>query len=724
MSPPRRRSARLASSPSKRSVASPAPRLASVSEHNEPAQDQQTTRSIDVVMSSPMSVPRTPAAATPVKLPMSEMHPSKAHRTMGPPSSGQKLGFTDIDYTNDGPSASKATPSKTPAPEFTFRYPLSSGDSGMGPAATKMMEELRNKAAFREETARIKAELAAQRAQERSEQGDGRKIAKAKGKAGRYSAVHMAEFKKMDSIEGHPSAFRAGPARATPAKTGIKRSQSKANLDEPESAQSKTAPSRPVPKTLEQKTEQPDSPSKRSRQRFDDDASAIRQRFEALRPVSRDGTFIPRPKSSGNDSVRSGIPRSQTHGTLMSPTKASLAHATSPQKATVSLVKSPSKPELGGLARSPSKPDLASLARSPSKNGFGSLKKSATTANLNPGSDVPTHVQTPGRFTRVKSILKRQFSASKPKSNIPHLTASPTKSYALQEITESVVSSVPHTAPSRKYEHVDFTPRTKKVIMANDSPSPVKFGLSHSKSVSKLPAPNFGSSARSKTSADAEGQVAYPDLSAYDEDAESGDDKPEPLPQSVPGTFSFRSDHTIRFDSTSPNGFGARAGQASLRQVTRDSAIPVAARMPGAFPRAPSTSPSKDSSNSNKENSAPPLAESGIPHGMPNKKRSRASWDEEEEEEDESAVRAQKKLRKNPPSSITAAAAAEGHAVVAPRMAAADQMSLSPAKKAAAGLSVSAGRGLSAGSPSPQKKRAGGMSLSRLQMLARPKVRK
>ena len=145
------------------------------------------------------------------------------------------------------------------------------------------------------------------------------------------------------------------------------------------------------------------------------------------------------------------------------------------------------------------------------------------------------------------------------------------------------------------------------------------------------------------------------------------------LPPSVPGTFTFRSDHTISF-GTSPKGFGSSPGQASVRQV-RQSIFPNS--MPGSFPGA------------NKENTEPLPA---APHGMANKKRRRVDSDDEDEQQ---VDRSPKKHK---------AAVAEGLTLVAPNLQA-EQMT--PKSKI----------------PSPAKKK-GVLSLSRLNMLARPKMRK
>ncbi|KAI0007820.1 hypothetical protein F4779DRAFT_590333 [Xylariaceae sp. FL0662B] len=659
-----RRSARIASA-SKSITASPAPQLSSVTEHDESLEKQpkssKKSKRRSATMSSPMPQPSTPSTATPIKLPLSEMHPSKTHPTMASePSSAAKLGFADIDYTRDDPSGVvSSTPSKTPIPSasFNFRYAGPGSGRKWGPEAQKIMDSVRG------DTAKIKAELVAMQEQEKRESGDGRKIAQAKGKASRFSAAHMAEFKKMDSIENHPSVFRLTSGRSTPVKSGIKRSQSKADLNESDSIRSKKT-SRPVPNAPDKEQEERESPIKRLRQRFEDDASTSR-------PISRDGSAIPRPKTSGNDGIPTALPRFQSHSSLTTPTKSSLARASSIKAPTVTLVKSPSKP------------DLATLARSPSKKGIGTLKKSFTTSNLNAGNNMPTDIQTPGRFARVKSILKRQFSGTKPKSHIPHSAALSSKTPGQKE-THKELPPVPLTTPGRKLgRHVDFTPQTKQAAMLQNSPSPIKSGLPRSNTLSKIPS-SASMRAKSIPEETVAGEVEYPDLSAYCRDVEGTEESNnEKAPQSVPGTFTFRSDHTIKFGTSSPTGFGGASGQASVRHV-RNSVLP----MPGSFPRQSDTSP-------NKENTDPNVG-AGIPHGMSNKKRHRASWDEEE---DEGTARASKKPRQGP-------TPVEGYALVAPRLAAQE----SPTKR------------LVGRTPSPQKK--SGLSRSRLNMLARPKARK
>jgi hypothetical protein len=168
-------------------------------------------------------------------------------------------------------------------------------------------------------------------------------------------------------------------------------------------------------------------------------------------------------------------------------------------------------------------------------------------------------------------------------------------------------------------------------------------------------------------------KVEYPSLAGVHPLPEAPRQTISTLPPSVPGTFTFRSDHTISFGA-SPKAFGSSPGQASVRQV-RQSILPH--NMPGAFP------------GNNKENSEPLPA---VPHRMANKKRRRVDSDDETEEEIERSPKKHKTV------------VAEGQMLMAPDLQG-DKMT--PKSK----------------TQSPAKKK-GVLSLSRLNMLARPKMRK
>jgi hypothetical protein len=236
---------------------------------------------------------------------------------------------------------------------------------------------------------------------------------------------------------------------------------------------------------------------------------------------------------------------------------------------------------------------------------------------------------------------------------------------------------------------VNFTPDTvdKHVVAIQASPSPFKSGIPCS--ASKVKVGTAPSSKRPIVADSLAKEVQYPFISGYPSlnnvDYPSLADVcplPEPSlqtasnsrpPPYVPGTFTFRSDHTINFGA-SPKGFGSSLGQASVRRV-RQSIFP--STMPGSFP------------GTNKENTDPLPS---VPHGMSNKKRRRVDSDDEMEEESE---RSPKKYK---------ADVAEGAMLMAPRL---------MAEKMAHTSKI----------PSPGKKKSV-LSMSRLNMLARPKMRK
>ncbi|KAK1721504.1 hypothetical protein BDP67DRAFT_292 [Colletotrichum lupini] len=768
-SPPRRRSARLASTNTPKPKAKST--LASVAERDDTPPAQEVAESLNA-LAVPNHDPATPSSHSNIKAPLSEMHPSKVHPTAAPPSATW-LGFRDMD-PSDKKADPQATPSKTPfkatgvsESPFTFRVAQPTGDNGLSSDAQQMMNELR------EEAARIKAELLAKRELEREdEEINGRRIAKARGKSGRYSAVHMAEFKKMDSIEGHPSAFRAQPGRVTPLKS-LKRTQSKANLDDtptqpksslkrsPSKANLDDTPTQPKsvlkrsqskpnvddtpthPKSILKKPSKinlgiPDTPSQQksslkrspSKANLDDaDSSSstkstlgprpksrifanieppssvkrMRQRFEddatTARPVSRDGSSLPRPKSSGTDAP-TGLRSQPSLASLTSPTASSLARAAgSKMPLPGTLTKSASKPDLGSLVKSPSKPELGILRKSPSKPDLGGLTKSATTNNLGAlekTAELKRRIVSPGRFERVKSILRGGKGAlNQTKSALPKPASSISQTPAPQA-AEKTVPAVPFTTPRRKlFKRVDFTPDTNR---AADVPNTVAHrafaSISPIRKNGEVEYPSLDAMlGNGNVTQRKKGENLYPDLnvgSPSDKATENASESIKPLPPTVPGTFTFRSDHTIRFGSASPTGFGSTAGQASVRHVR------ASLDMPGSFPTGPEFT-------SNKENRSPMQFLAGKPHGMTNKKRARAR-EEEGDLEVDSGDRAGKRRK--------AEHVPEGDALLAPRL-----MGATPGT---IGKKLQSPR--VAQSPSPTKKR-GGMSLSRLNMLAKPKAR-
>jgi hypothetical protein len=279
------------------------------------------------------------------------------------------------------------TTAESPKYQFTFRREQS---LELSPAAKKLMTEKR------EEAGKIRKQMV------NSDENPhevaaalGRRIATPKGKKGRFSDVHMEEFKKMDSIANHPSALRAAASKskaddtliraqtesqkvhqvvASPAKS-LKRSPSKAELDEPHHQQQRSLPrmsSKPnlvqhlgshLPRSTSAKNlfqdgeEEPSSPTKRQKRTATEDVS------------------IARPTSSGFDMAHPATPAKKVHivsphiSTLASPTEASLARASSVKSKIPgrSLTRSPSKPSIKQVVVESPKPSTPLLARSPSK---------------------------------------------------------------------------------------------------------------------------------------------------------------------------------------------------------------------------------------------------------------------------------------------------------------------------------------------------------------------
>lgn len=758
--------------------------------------------------SSPMlHPPQTPAGSSPVKPSKSEMRPGKVNGSMAPPSSALRLGFTDIgDARLESPTTARSnkinkiaasatlkavspedneTPSKKRSPlsaisPFTFRFSRLKGkataeetvtevaaspkramgtpDLGLSDEARRMMEELRG------EAQKIRADLEVQRDQERAreeEEGldgaNGRRIAKPKSRAGRYSAAHTAEFSKMDSIANHPSAFRASrytpvkstaasssAAAATPAISsqarGLKRTQSKANLDEtphPKTARTPAVPSsvggsmsttkkayNPLfgnhqshggidnkpPQSARKgnllfpsndEPQQTMSAAKRIKQNLSDDASSSR-------PMSRDGSSLPRPAALA--SSVSSLSRSHTTASLLTPTKSSsLARPTSvkaPATSTNTNVNTTGLLQPKTPSKTPSRTPLQL---------FSALKRSATTSSLQssvrtpPAAEAVKHTASPKPLmSRAAETLKTTTATSSAakvpslahtiaaRSVLPVATSfAPaimafSKTPAPPRLVDRVLPPrLPATTPRRKLaKRVAFTPATQRAVMSEKSPSLFRSGIPRSALKSHIGAQGSDmlidgkEESLSATVVESPsvrrrfgGTVLYPDLSGHELLGGSGsagkEEKllspsttlvpPSAPPPSVPGTFTFRSDKTINFSQTSPTGFGSSPGQASLRQVRPStSAVP---KIPGSFPGSSHVgdmfTAMVATEGSNKENTRP-VAVSIIPHGITNKKRHRVS--EAQEEADEEAAQRAAKKRKNAP-------VPEGEALLAPRLA-------------------------------------------------------
>ncbi|KAI9812172.1 MAG: hypothetical protein M1827_004838 [Pycnora praestabilis] len=612
-----------------------------------------TKSSLDTIISSPiansgeepMSNTTSPALKTPRTARrlypcLEEMHPSKAqHSTVKQPDSGLKLGFTDVGArieTHETPTKIKAPQIKPPSTasfEFKFTRPES---EELSSEAQKMMESIR------EEAGRIKVQLAANRDEEKRKVGEsdslvgigGRKIARAKGKVGRYSDVHLEEFKKMDSIAGHASAFRAQAGRFPLATTSLKRTNSQANLDESEGGMScsrsikslRNEDSGGRPATLKS--------GKRMKQQLDVDSSP---RFppshnSGTESESKPSTYL-KPFSRKNavevDKKQSTVafPRSKSGlpTVVTTPTKASLARSAS--------VKHPKTSMIPSLSHSPSTKSLASPVIAKTE---GSKKYLSSLAKL--GS--------------MRSILRRPqplFSDDPIKQAAGTHLATPKGKSDLNKDLPSLPGIPSSLQRSPTLKHVNFTPNTlAKCTIDGASPSPSRIPALHRSGSEKQFIP-----------------VAYPALPKI----------AAPSPSSVkvgtdgPGIFTFRSDKILNF--------GPAPAGSTIRQVHPN-----------------------DSSTSLEDLPT-------VPHGKPNKKRRRedsenASDVENCQESEEEGPRTKKM---------------KGGAQWEPRKPKND-INFDSSKKGSSRIPRAGVR------PGTEKGKRGILSISRLNMLARPKVRR
>ncbi|KAI7377470.1 hypothetical protein KC336_g19545, partial [Hortaea werneckii] len=322
-----------------------------------------------------------------------EMHPQRLHQTTARPlDEARHLGFTQMPQTEPAGKKShmataQATPSrstrpgkappnpaedaKSPTYQFTFRREHS---LELSPDAKRLMLEKREEAQrIREQMVRS-GEGSDANTMNTDDMGAGRKLAKPKG---RFSEIHGKAFDKMASIAGHKSAFRSkengtDAGMKTPqqgkertevsvveaAQKSLKRSPSKAQLDEPAEKKSLAkSPSKSnvnsgLPRAKQTHTlpaapeAGPGSPSpvKRQRRVEDDNVSSAR-------PSSRDTPSTPQQQS-----VKKSVPSAISYpnlSALTTPTQSSLARAASTKK-TETKIPGPQ------LACSPSKPNLKS----------------------------------------------------------------------------------------------------------------------------------------------------------------------------------------------------------------------------------------------------------------------------------------------------------------------------------------------------------------------------
>lgn len=576
----------------------------------------------------PIKTPQTTGRTGPLH---EEMHPSKVlQSTAKKPDPGLHLGFVDVDALKGTPTKStiKTVDATTTSgiksvstPNFDFKW--NRPDTVLSPEAQKIMESVR------EQAAKIKVKMQAEREEQARRDGEaehlfgvgGRKIAKPKGKAGRYSDVHKEEFKKMDSIAGHASAWKNKFQART---TSLKRSKSKAGFDEFQAEAPDTG-------RLENT-----SPGKRAKREYQDDTSSVR-------PVSRDGQVEVGSKSNARGLVRSksSIPMpSALPSAATTPTKSSLARAAS--------IKHSQTTKIPTLGRSKSFKDISSPSGSKTE---GSNKY----------------------LTSLKSILhKPQHKYSNDPVKVAegtHLPI-PTTPIRLNNELPSLPATLGHALPaSPSMKRVAFTPTSKSTYeLAAASPSPSKIPTSHSqRRMTGLPT--------------SPAKITYPQPIAYPALSRAGTGPLSSHPTKA-GDFTFRAAKSI---NVGPATSGL-SSPSTIRQVRPSGTPTTLAGVLPAFESVP--------------------AVPAVEHGLSSKKRRRVDSDDEDEGKENVAA--------------TGLDNGDGRRVKKLKRTGVDDEKVAN-EASMAGKRLEKAKGTKSGEKAKGK---GILSLSRLNMLARPKERR
>ena len=413
--------------------------------------------------------------------------------------------------TSTATTAMKKLSNLMSSPDFKFRF--KSPIPGLSPKSSRLVNQVPEssqsggRALFDADEFSTRIDLPAERQE--------RKFAIPKGKSRRFSDVHEKEFKKMDSIANHPSAFRADPNRIKPGTgkfskaqpdkpesprkptaTPLKRTHSKLDMTEstnpPPSAKSTIRVVPPSRHGVPPPSAQPASPAKRVKRTEEDDAASTR-------PAVPDEQ-IAAPKATP---ARRGLLRSR----LMTPTRASIARAQS-----VKVIKSDTMTPSRLAAPSSSSTNLFS----PSRLGGTMLEGIRKTSDS---------------LNKVKSILRTPNI--KYSNDMAKVAAGTHMSPPPELNLNKRLPNVPATAPVRK--HVNFTESTllrdTEAGVASPSPSKPKSTAAH---------PSLGST------------VEYPKLPVDNEQTTA--DSPSrritfgsDLPGSMPGQFDFASNKPVNF---------------------------------------------------------------------------------------------------------------------------------------------------------------------------------
>ncbi|KAJ4361923.1 hypothetical protein N0V83_010864 [Neocucurbitaria cava] len=545
---------------------------------------------------------RTPKDRTPIKPAGQEMHPAHHHASTAKVlDEARWLGFQALGAFTAPPKAmavGQVTPSKTPvptpankaidiksSPEFRFRFksPFSTtksskqDEAGLSPSTRNILKDAAisgtpgggSRALFGTTEFSTKADMSPQR-----------KKVEPKGKMARFSDVHMSQFKKMDSIANHPSAFRADPNRfkpiigqplkkspskpdlAKPEPNKLKRTQSKMDIAESSSkaasglkrTQSKMdlgEPARKLPPTPSKPT--PGLPRSQSTVRLVPET-------QIGRPASREGASNPyakRVKRTESDDAATNRPKS-SEGKPVAPVAAAPtpARKITSQTALPRLAARLMTPTKSSIARSQSVKAtkstsmIPSLTQSPSTNNFFSPAHIAQTMRDNARESMR---KATSNLQRVRSILRtpsRKFSDDPSKIVAgTHMSPPPAINFG------KALPPVPATAPVKK--HVNFTSSTLERtadIEINHSPSPVKFRAGSEMPTGAVVYPTLQPS------------VQYPELSQDDETPAAS-----PSRRLTFGGEAVNQPRSFSFDSGKPINFGP-ASTGTIRMVRKSDA--------------------------------------------------------------------------------------------------------------------------------------------------------
>lgn len=344
-----------------------------------------------------------------------------------------------------------------PSPNFKFTF-ARNGPSELSAEAQALIAE------SEEEVARVRAEMLANMPkvpESDFESAAGRKMAKPKGKAGRFSDVHMAAFKKMDSIANHPSAWRMDPNRKKPATTAVQATSSKAEVVQPAAHSLKRSP---------------------SKAELDSDPAA-----HSLKGAPSKAELDQGPKSA--------LPRMSSTSTLYKPTMASLKRAPSKPNLNGSRDNTPTKtpgrvpvsrPASGLPQSSPAKrmkrdmSDDASTNRPVSREGSNSSNDKPPITMIHKG---------PGLARQKSGLLRPGFT-----NLMTPTKASLARTQSINNLRGEPVSSLPTLARSKSTKDLlqPQTPEQSKTpaMAAAPTPTPMKtFDFAHDSPVKppKLP---------------------------------------------------------------------------------------------------------------------------------------------------------------------------------------------------------------------------------------------